>query len=240
MATILVVDDDPNIRLGLQQMLAQAGYTVCNATSGKEALALLRNSSFNLVVLDLTLPDMDGLVVCQHIRQLPTYVPLMMLTARDEVSDKVTGLDLGADEYLTKPFEPRELLSRVRAMLRFAEQHQNTAAMDKPEQPVVFGDLQIWIKEHRVEVAGQLVELTSTEWLLLELFATHPGQVFGRETILNKVWGVDYYGDTRTVDTHIKRLRTKIESDPAKPHFIQTIRGFGYRFVTEAELLVRS
>lgn len=239
MAVILVVDDDASIRVGLQQMLVQADYTVYSAATGKEALDLLGNS-LDLIILDLTLPDVDGLVVCQRVRQLPYYVPLMMLTARDEVSDKVTGLDLGADEYLTKPFEPRELLSRVRAMLRFAELRQGSLGVNEAEKPLVLGSLQLWLKSHRVALNGQFIELTTTEWSLLELFATHPGQVFGRETLLNRVWGVDYYGDSRTVDTHIQRLRTKLEIDPAKPRFIQTVRGFGYRFATESELSVRS
>jgi DNA-binding response OmpR family regulator len=176
------------------------------------------------------LPDIDGLTLCRHLRQLTPYIPILMLSARDGLSDKVVGLELGADEYVTKPFEPRELLARVRAMLRFAG--QRTAGQGLEEQPLVCGPVTLWKAQHRVEVNGQPVELTPTEWALLELLVAHPGQVFGRETLLNRIWGCNFLGDSRTVDVHMQRLRAKFESCMTAPGCIQTVRGFGYRFVS--------
>ncbi len=230
MEQILVVDDDRAILLGLQQLLMQAGYNVTGVETGNKALALL-SSPPQLTILDLMLPDMDGFELCRRIRQLPgVYIPIMMLTARDELTDKVLGLEIGADEYVTKPFEPRELLSRVRAMLRFAEQRQLTQIPEITEQSLVFDLLKIWPTQHRVEIANQSIELTATEWSLLELFVQQPGQVFGREMLIDRIWGPDYPGDTRTIDTHVKRLRAKLEAIPNTPQLIQTVRGFGYRF----------
>src|SRR5262249_23610165 len=136
---------------------------------------------------------------------------------------------LGADDYVTKPFEPRELLSRIRAMLRFAEQQQLMARSSGVEQPLVYGPLKFWRVKHQVEINGQPIELTPTEWALLELFMEHPGQVFGRETLLRRIWGADFLGDSRTVDTHMQRLRAKLELNSETPRLIQTVRGFGYR-----------
>jgi DNA-binding response OmpR family regulator len=151
-----------------------------------------------------------------------------MLTARDDVTDKVTGLELGADEYVTKPFEPRELLARVRAMLRFADKRGVGTA---DEAPLTRGPIRLWRTQHRVEVNDQPIDLTPKEWALLELMMNHPGQVFGRETLPRRVWGNDFIGDTRTVDVHIQRLRAKVEPHPSTQRCIQTVRGFGYRLV---------
>jgi DNA-binding response OmpR family regulator len=228
-AHILIVDDDQAILEGVRLLLSQAGYQTSCAVNGTEALALL-NPAPQLVILDIMLPDLDGHAICRHIRQLPGYIPILMLSARDETLDKVLGLEVGADEYVTKPFEPRELLARVRAMLRFAEQQQLLQKPGQAEKPLEFGPLQLWHLRHYLEVAGHPVELTPTEWTLLELFTGHPGQVFGRETLLRHIWSAAFAGDSRTVDTHVQRLRAKIEPDPASPRFIQTVRGFGYRF----------
>lgn len=228
-ARILVVDDDPAVLVGVTGMLTQAGYPTESAATGTEALSLLTHPT-HLVVLDVMLPDIDGHTLCRHIRQLPDYIPILMLSARDELTDKVLGLELGADEYVTKPFEPRELLARVRAMLRFAEQWQPGIKEPGEEQPLVLEPLKLWRVQHRVEVNGEPLDLTPTEWALVELFMHHPGQVFGRETLLRHIWNSDFQGDSRTVDTHLQRLRAKIEANPATPRCIQTVRGFGYRF----------
>jgi DNA-binding response OmpR family regulator len=228
-AHILIIDDDLAIREGVVRLLDQAGYRTSSASTGKQALTMLDELP-DLCVLDLMLPDLDGYTLCRQIRQLPVYIPILMLSARDELTDKVVGLELGADEYVTKPFEPRELLSRIRAMLRFAEQRQ-LRHLTQVEQPLVYGPLRLWKKKHWLEVNGKKVELTPIEWALLELFIDHPGQVFGRETLLQRVWGADYMGDSRTVDTHVQRLRAKLEQDDQHPRLIQTVRGFGYRLL---------
>jgi DNA-binding response OmpR family regulator len=227
--TILVVDDDQAILEGVRTLLIQAGYQTNGASTGKEALGLL-DPTPQLVILDIMLPDVTGHSLCRHIRELPVYIPILMLSAHDEVMDKVLGLELGADEYVTKPFEPRELVARVRAMLRFAEQQQLKLKPAAEELPVTFGPLKLWRERHYLELDGQALDLTPTEWALLELFTTHPGQVFGRETLLRHIWNSEFAGDSRTVDTHVQRLRAKLEKNSVSPRFIQTVRGFGYRF----------
>lgn len=231
---ILIVDDDPAILQGVATLLDQAGYTLQTAATGTEALAVLTQPPYPaLVILDVMLPEVDGYQVCQHIRTLPSYIPILMLSARDELTDKITGLDLGADEYVTKPFEPRELLARVRAMLRFAD--QRSADPQAARQPLRCGPLTIWKDQRQVELQGQRLELTPKEWALLELFVEHPGQVFGRETLLRRIWGYDFLGDSRVVDVHVQRLRAKLEPEESAPRCIQTVRGFGYRFDPEGD-----
>lgn len=232
-ARILIIDDDQAILEGVMRLLAQSGYQTITATTGVEALALL-DPAPDLIVLDLMLPDMDGHTLCRQIRQLPAYIPILMLSARDDLTDKVLGLELGADDYVTKPFEPRELLSRVRAMLRFAAQRQPGLTSPRGELPVVFGPIKFWRQKHQVEINGQPVDLTPTEWALMELFLEHPGQVFGRETLLRRIWGDDFLGDSRTVDTHVQRLRAKLETLSETPRLIQTVRGFGYRLANSS------
>lgn len=224
---ILLVDDEPAIVTALQLLFERGGYRVLTAGSGEEALARLTPPP-DLIVLDVMLPGMDGFDVCQQIRKLPTYVPILMLTAKDTSLDKVTGLELGADAYLTKPFTPSELLAQVRALFRLVEQKE-----DVPETgtPLVCGPLALWPGQHRVERHGRELELTPKEFALLHLFMRRPGYVFGRETLLREVWGYEYVGDTRTVDVHIQRLRTKIETDSSQPELLHTVRGFGYRLV---------
>ena len=231
-ASILVVDDDPAVRSGVTALLEQAGYCTRSAATGAQALALLAQPT-QLVVLDVVLPDIDGLTLCRHIRTLTPYVPILMLSARDELTAKVLGLELGADEYVTKPFAPRELLARVRAMLRFAG--QRAGGQHPEEQALVWGPIALWPAEHRAELNGQPLDLAPKEWALLELFLRHPGQVFGRETLLRRVWGYAFLGDSRTVDVHVQRLRARLASHPAAARCIQTVRGFGYRFVPPDE-----
>lgn len=231
-AHILVVDDDPAILDGISILLQQAGYQTRQATSAAQAIERLAEPPLpTLVILDVMLPKSDGFAICSHIRQLPIYIPVLMLSARDALDDKIKGLDVGADEYVTKPFEPRELLARVRAMLRFANRH----IFEHAAGVLASGPVQLDYARRRALVRGQPVELTSKEWSLLELFLQHPGQVFGREMLLQRVWGDAYLGNSRAIDMLIKRLRAKVEEDPEQPCCIQTVRGFGYRFVPGGE-----
>jgi DNA-binding response OmpR family regulator len=229
---ILIVDDDVAVTHGIARLLEQAGYQASSAYNARDAnIALARPP--DLIILDVMLPDQDGFSFCRQIRRLTPYIPILMLTACDELSDKVRGLELGADEYVTKPFEPRELLARVRAMLRFAAQRDS--GRQDGDQPLVRGPITLWRSQRKVEVEGQPVDLTPREWALIEIFMLHPGQVFGRETLLRRVWGSDFLGESRVVDVHVQRLRAKLEHDPTMPRCIETVRGFGYRFVPQPD-----
>lgn len=224
---ILLVDDEKAITSALSVLFQQTGYRVTVAGTGHEALAKLSTEP-DLVVLDIMLPDIDGFEVCRRIRQMAVYIPILMLTARDTSLDKVTGLELGADAYLTKPFTPGELLAQVRALFRLIRQK---SALPEAERPLVCGPLKLWQDQHRVELAGKEIELTPKEFALLHLFMRRPGYVYGRETLLREVWGYEFLGDSRTVDVHIQRLRAKIEEDTSNPQLLHTVRGFGYRLV---------
>lgn len=224
---ILCVEDDADIGRLLLAVLDDAGYATDWECDGRMALERWQQAS--LVLLDLTLPKVDGLQVCREIRQQDATLPLIMLTARAATSDVVRGLELGADDYITKPFEVPVLLARIKALLR-RRQHLpvDTTAADEP--PLVIGDLVIDSSRHRVTLAKQEVPLTAKEFALLELFARHPGRSFSRGELLDRVWGADFDGFDHTVNTHINRLRGKIEANPAEPRFILTVWGRGYRF----------
>ncbi|MDW8325345.1 MAG: response regulator transcription factor [Anaerolineales bacterium] len=224
---ILVVDDDYAVTQALRSLFVRSGYEISLAHSGWEALARLEHKP-DLIILDLMLPGLDGYEVCRQIRSRKSYIPILMLTAKDEVSDKIKGLELGADAYLVKPFEPRELAAQVQALFRMVEM-AGAKSDAGAERPLTCGPIELWPEQHRVRVAGVDVELTPKEFELLHFLLRHPGQVLGRETLLREVWGHTFEGDSRTVDVHIQRLRSKIESDPAAPQLIQTVRGFGYR-----------
>lgn len=224
---ILLVDDEQAITSALSVLFERAGYEVMVAADGRAALQRLSDNP-DLVVLDIMMPEMDGFEVARHIRQRPSYIPILMLTARDTSMDKVMGLELGADAYLTKPFEPGELLAQVRALFRLLAKSGNEIDV---ERPLLCGPLTLWSEQHRVELDGQEIELTPKGFALLHLFMRRPGYVFGRETLLREVWGYEYLGDSRTVDVHIQRLRAKIEADSSDPQLLQTVRGFGYRLV---------
>ncbi|MDA0770107.1 MAG: response regulator transcription factor [Chloroflexi bacterium] len=223
---ILVVDDDPTISDVVARYLRGDGYDVAVAMDGQAALDQAAESYPDLVVLDLMLPKVDGLEVCRRLRALGD-VPLIMLTAKGEEMDRLLGLSLGADDYLTKPFSPRELVARVKAVLR------RTAAVPAPYEgeTLRFEDLSINPLTRQVVAAGNDVELTAKEFDVLLYLAQHPKQVFSREQLLNDVWDYLYAGDTSTVTVHIRRLREKIERDPARPRFIQTVWGVGYKFL---------
>ncbi len=224
---ILLVDDEPKITSALLLLFERAGYEVMVANSGQQALTKLAEVP-DLMVLDVMLPDVDGFSICRQVRRdSAVYLPILMLTARDTLPDRVTGLELGADVYLTKPFEPRELLAQVRALLRLAGKREDG------ERPLSCGSLALWPAQHRVCLADNELDLTPTEFTLLHLFMRHPGHVFGRETLLREVWGYDFLGDSRTVDVHIQRLRSKIEPSEDSPKLLLTVRGFGYRLVEQ-------
>ena len=227
-ARVLVVDDEPHIVELVRYNLEQEGFGVSVAYDGQQALARVRNDHPDLVVLDLMLPAMDGVEVCRKIRG-ESAVPILMLTARDRELDRVAGLELGADDYVTKPFSPRELVARIRAILR------RTSGVTLPEaEPLQSDGLRLDSTTHEVWLHARPVDLTAKEFELLRLLMRHPNRVFTRDFLLEHIWGYDYFGSTRTVDMHISRLREKIEDDPATPTFIQTVRGVGYKFKAAA------
>ena len=226
MTKILVVDDEPNIREVVGQYLRRDGYAVVLAADGEEALMLYKRERPDLVVLDLMLPKVSGLEVC---RRLGTEgrVPLIMLTARGEEENRVVGLSLGADDYVVKPFSPRELVARVAAVLRRAN---DAGAAGPNEKAVETGTLRIDPATREVTVAGTPVVLTMREFDLLHYMASHPGRVFTRDQLMDAVWGYAFAADTSTVTVHMRRLREKIEDDPTQPRYLLTVWGVGYRF----------
>jgi two-component system OmpR family response regulator len=228
---ILVVEDDRTMLDVLKYNLSKEGYRVLTASDGVQALETARSGSPELVILDIMLPKLDGYEVCRILRQEMT-VPILMLTAKTEEIDKVVGLELGADDYMTKPFSIRELLARVRAMLRRGEMMtKETVPLTETSSLLLkFGDLEIDVPRHKVSRGGRIIDLSRTEFALLEFLVRNRGQVFTRDHLLERVWGYDYAGDTRTVDVHIRWLRQKIEVDPANPKHLLTVRGVGYKF----------
>lgn len=223
---ILVVDDEKPIVDIVKLNLIKSGYRVIEAYDGDEAVQKAADEEPDLILLDVMLPKQDGFSVCKKIRETSS-VPIIMLTARDEEVDKVLGLELGADDYMTKPFSLRELMARVKANLRrtrFAESDEGK------NEPLVFGDLTIDLDKYEVKKRGKVIELTFREFELLKFLATKSGKIFSRENLLNKVWDYEFYGDVRTVDVTIRRLREKIEDNPSMPTHIMTKRGVGYYF----------
>ena len=223
---ILLVDDEHSVQKLLAYPLRKEGYEVVSALDGREALDRLRDGTFDLVVLDLMLPKVDGFEVCRQLRSR-SAVPIIMLSAKAEEIDKVLGLELGADDYITKPFSVREFSSRVKAVLRRAALVRGD---EDQEEPVERGDLRIDFEKRNVEIRGEAVRLTYVEFEILAALARSPGRVFSRSMLLERVWGDAAYRDTRTVDVHIRHLREKLESDPKHPELILTVRGVGYRF----------
>jgi two-component system alkaline phosphatase synthesis response regulator PhoP len=222
--TILVVDDEVKIVKTVKAYLESAGFRVAVAEDGQVALTMFRHEKPALVILDLGLPGMDGLDVARTLRR-ESDVPMIMLTARVDEADKLIGLELGADDYVTKPFSPRELVARVRAVLRRVGGEREQAT-----PPIVAGDVQIDLERRQVTVGAQTVDLTPTEFDLLAVMARHPGRVFTRLELLDRVQGYAFEGYERTVDAHVKNLRQKIEPDPKQPRYLLTVYGVGYRF----------
>ncbi|HZO97425.1 MAG TPA: response regulator transcription factor [Gaiellaceae bacterium] len=226
-STILLVDDEDAVRKVLTFPLERDGYTVVQAADGEEALARFGDQPVDLVVLDIMLPRLDGLEVCKQLRARSS-VPIIMLTARDDELDKVLGLELGADDYITKPFSIREFRSRVRALLRRARAPRHEPGA--PEQVLAAGGLVLDPARRLVTVAGREVELTYVEFELLRTLMAHPGRVYSRRMLLEALWGGSDFRDPRTIDVHVRHLREKLERDPSRPEAILTVRSVGYRF----------
>jgi DNA-binding response OmpR family regulator len=225
MSRILVVEDDAAILRGLRDNLAAESYEVITAADGAEGYRLSQDKKPDLIVLDLMLPKLSGYEICKKLRDEGNRVPILMLTARGDEADRVLGLDLGADDYVTKPFSVRELLARVRALLRRSEPH------DTSLDQLTFGNVVVDFPRFEASKKGQPVEMTPKEFGVLEYLAARPGRVVRREQLLEAVWGYENYPTTRTVDNHIASLRAKLEDDPAEPQHLLTVHGVGYKFV---------
>ncbi len=231
MTSILLVDDEQMITGPLTRALVQAGFQVWVAGNGRDGLALAREKRPDVVVLDIMMPQMDGWSVCSILRR-ESAVPILMLTALGDEVDRILGLELGADDYLTKPFSTRELIARLKALLRRVEldRQQQTSS-----QELTAGDLRLELNTHRAFRGDQELSLRHKEYELLTLLLSRPGETISRAEFFDQVWGTDWLGDTRTLDVHIRWLREKIEADPSRPRLIQTVRGVGYRFAAEEQ-----
>ena len=227
MTRILIVEDDPSILLGLERNLKFEGYEVMSARDGERGLQLAVDKSPDLIILDIMLPKLNGYELCRHLRKIKISVPIIMLTARGQEIDKVMGLELGADDYVTKPFSIVELLARIKAVLRRAKRFEQEMTS------FTFDDVEIDFERHTVMKDGELLDLSAREFDLLKFLISNNGKALSRSEILNEVWGYDYYGTQRTVDNLISNLRQKLETDPDNPEHILTVWGVGYRFLTE-------
>ncbi len=230
---ILVIEDDRDIARLVELHLKDEGYEVSRAYDGKTGLELALSRSYDLIILDLMLPGVGGGEICRRVRAAPFYTPILMLTAKSTELDRVLGLEIGADDYVTKPFSIRELLARVKALFRREEAFKSEASKE-PQEVIKAGDLDIDPAKRKVTLKGEAVSLTAKEFDLLLQFAHHPGRVYTRLELLNLVWGYGYEGYEHTVNSHINRLRAKIEENTSKPRYILSVRGVGYKF-SEAE-----
>ena len=231
--SLLVVEDDQNISTAISEYFSRAGYNVRTVEDGLAGVKAALDDRPDAVVLDLMLPKMDGLAVCKELREKISYLPILMLTAKDDVVDKVLGLEMGADDYITKPFSLRELEARIKTVLR--RTHNAVALSDGlgNEAPIIRGKLRIDTEKREVSIGDREVELTPKEFDLLKLFASNPGRVFPRKYLLEKIWDYSYEGYDRTIDSHINRLRAKIEDNPENPQMVLTVWGIGYKFSDE-------
>ncbi|QGN46672.1 response regulator [Micromonospora sp. WMMD558] len=225
MSRVLVVEDEESFSDALSYMLRKEGFEVSVAATGPSALTEFDRTGADIVLLDLMLPEMSGTEVCRQLRQR-SHVPIIMVTARDSEIDKVVGLEIGADDYVTKPYSPRELVARIRAVLR----RQSAEATESGAPTLAAGPVRMDIERHVVTVDGGAVQLPLKEFELLELLLRNAGRVLTRGQLIDRVWGADYVGDTKTLDVHVKRLRSKIEPEPSAPRYIVTVRGLGYKF----------
>lgn len=225
MTKILIIEDEESVLEPLQLLLGNEGFKVESAKDGKVGLQKFKESGADLILLDLMLPEVSGTEICRQIRK-ESSVPIIMLTAKDTEVDKVVGLEIGADDYITKPYSTRELIARINAVLR----RQTKITQESSDNSLTAGPIKIEIDKHRTYINGQLVSLPLKEFELLEYLVRNNGRVLTRIQLIDRVWGTDYFGDTKTLDVHIKRLREKIETDSANPVFIQTVRGLGYKF----------
>jgi two-component system alkaline phosphatase synthesis response regulator PhoP len=230
--SLLVVEDDENISSAISEYFSRAGYNVKTVEDGLMGVKTAMDESPDAVVLDIMLPKMDGLAVCRELREKSNHVPILMLTAKDDVVDKVLGLEMGADDYITKPFSLRELEARIKSVLR---RSKTPASVDgaKDEAPISRGNLRIDPARREVTIGERQVDLTPKEFDLLRLFAANPGRVFPRKYLLEKIWDYSYEGYDRTIDSHINRLRAKIEDNPENPQMVLTVWGIGYKFSDE-------
>ncbi len=235
MEKVLIVEDDESIRLGLEMNLRNLGYNVISAADGEKGLSLALSKNVDLIILDVMLPKISGFEICVELRNREIVIPILMLTAKDQEIDKITGLELGADDYITKPFSVRELLARVKAMLR------RKRAYEAKTETFIFGEFQLDLSGQVLNREGEKeIELSQKEFLLLKYFLQNAGKVLSREKILRDVWGYDYYGTDRTVDNFVNKLRQKIEKDPTSPLYLLTQRGAGYKFMISGENSRRS
>jgi len=232
---VLVVDDEPRIAQIVTAYLQRDGYRVVQAGDGQKALEMARAERPDLVILDLMLPELSGWDVCRELQRDPrtAHLPIIMLTARDEVADRIVGLELGADDYVVKPFDPKELVARVHAVLRRSSDREQARASRTVGRVLERGDLFIDQDRYEVRRAGQSLTLTRTEFQILATLASHPGRVFSRLQLLDAMQGEAYEGYERTIDSHVKNLRRKLEPDPRRPHYIGTVFGIGYKFVDQ-------
>ena len=227
---VLVVEDDSTLLGVIKYNLVKEGYAAITAADGVQAIEAARKEHPDLLILDIMLPKLDGLEVCRILRR-ESNIPIIMLTAKSEEIDKVVGLEIGADDYMTKPFSVKELMARVKALLRRAEMAQRHSAATGEQSPVIReGELQIDVERHAVSLSGAAIDLTPKEFDLLVFMMRNKKRVMSRDYLLEKVWGYDFAGDTRTVDVHIRWLRQKIEEEPADPQRLITVRGIGYKF----------
>lgn len=232
--SLLIIEDDENISSAIQEYFSRVGYTVNAAHDGVLGVETAARDRPDVVVLDLMLPRMDGLAVCKELRQRNPQMPILMLTAKDDVVDKVLGLEMGADDYITKPFSLRELEARIKSVLRRSRAGAAAPVDGHDETPIQRGSLRIDPIRREVTIGEKLVELTPKEFDLLRLFASNPGRVFPRKYLLEKIWDYSYEGYDRTIDSHINRLRAKVEQNPDNPQLVLTVWGIGYKF-TDAE-----
>ena len=228
---ILLVEDDKSIRLTVSETLSSEGFRVSSFKDGLSALDFINNDikkDVDLIILDLMLPGLNGLELCRKIRNDEDYTPILILSAKDNESDRVLGLEVGADDYLTKPFGLNELIARSRALIRRSK--RNKKYIEKSKTVIEFNHIKMFLEECRVTSFNKEITLSPKEFKLLELFMKNPKRVWSRDLILEKIWEIDFIGDTKTVDVHVRWLREKLEEDPSAPKFLKTVRGFGYKF----------
>jgi DNA-binding response OmpR family regulator len=227
MQTILIIEDDPAILLGLKKNLSYEGYAVVTAENGEKGLEMAFDAKPSLILLDVMLPGVNGFEICRTVRKHDPTVPILIISAKDQEIDKIMGFDLGADDYITKPFSIKEVTARVKAALR------RSTALESDVDSVTFGETQIDFRGRSVKIDGGEVDVSPREFDLLAYLVRNPNRVLARDQILNRVWGYDYYGTARTIDNFIQKLRRKVEPDPENPRFIVTVRGVGYKFVLD-------
>jgi len=230
MKKILVVDDEPSIVTLLTFNLEKAGYQVTSAEDGKKAYELAKTQTFDFIILDVMLPFIDGIDLTKKLRQEKIDTPILILTAKDESIDRILGLEIGADDYLTKPFSPREVIARIKAISRRLEPRQTQNGHEEPSEILRAGNIVCNMDDYQVTVNEEAIELTPKEFELLVYFMKRKGRVISRDILLDRIWHFDFAGQNRIVDVHIGHLREKIEEDPKHPKYIQTVRGFGYKF----------